>query len=143
MSEEIRAALQGATVAYVASADDRGQPHLAVSKLIRILDAEHVAFTAWFCPQTAENIAKNPKVAVSVWDAAHDHGYQLVGEVTNATVTADARRLARPRARIRPDPAGGAPPHDASARRDGAQVRHAQRQDHLKSHADMTATKRA
>ncbi len=88
MSEEIRAALQGAAVAYVASADDRGQPHLAVSKLIRIPDAEHVAFTAWFCPQTAENVAKNPKVAVSVWDAAHDHGYQLVGEVTNATVTA-------------------------------------------------------
>ncbi|MGO8702488.1 MAG: pyridoxamine 5'-phosphate oxidase family protein [Candidatus Brocadiia bacterium] len=88
ISEEIRAALKGAAVAYVASADDRGQPHLAVSKLIRILDAEHVAFTAWFCPQTAENVAKNPKVAVSVWDAAHDHGYQLVGEVTNATVTA-------------------------------------------------------
>ena len=88
MSEQVRAALRGAKVAYVASADDRGQPHLAVSKLIRILDAEHVAFTAWFCPQTAENVAKNPKVAVSVWDAAHDHGYQLVGEVTNATVTA-------------------------------------------------------
>jgi len=88
MSEEIRAALRGAAVAYVASADDRGQPHLAVSKLIRMLDADHVSFTAWFCPQTAENVAKNPKVAVSVWDAAHDHGYQLVGEVTNATVTA-------------------------------------------------------
>jgi len=88
MSEEIRAALRGARVAYVASADDRGQPHLAVSKLIRILDAEHVSFTGWFCPQTAENVAKNPKVAVSVWDATHDHGYQLVGEVTNATVTA-------------------------------------------------------
>jgi predicted pyridoxine 5'-phosphate oxidase superfamily flavin-nucleotide-binding protein len=88
MSEEIRAALGGAAVAYVASADDRGQPHLAVSKLIRILDAEHVTFTAWFCPQTAENVATNPKVAVSVWGATHDHGYQLVGEVTNATVTA-------------------------------------------------------
>ena len=88
ISEEVRAALRGAAVAYVASADDHGQPHLAVSKLIRILDAEHVAFTAWFCPQTADNVAKNPKVAVSVWDATHDHGYQLVGEVTNATVTA-------------------------------------------------------
>jgi predicted pyridoxine 5'-phosphate oxidase superfamily flavin-nucleotide-binding protein len=88
MSEEMQAALRGAAVAYVASADDRGQPHLAVSKLIRILDAEHVTFTAWFCPQTAENVAKNPKVAVSVWDATHDHGYQLAGDVTNATVTA-------------------------------------------------------
>jgi len=88
MSEGIQEALRGAAVAYVASADDRGQPHLAVSKLIRILDAEHVAFTAWFCPQTAENVAKNPKVAVSVWDATHDHGFQLIGEVTNATVTA-------------------------------------------------------
>jgi len=88
MSEEVRAAVEVARVAYIASADDRGQPHLAVSKLIRVVDGEHVAFTAWFCPQTAENVAKNPKVAVSVWDAAHDHGYQLVGEVTNATVTA-------------------------------------------------------
>jgi predicted pyridoxine 5'-phosphate oxidase superfamily flavin-nucleotide-binding protein len=88
MSEGMQEALRGAAVAYVASADERGQPHLAVSKLIRILDAEHVAFTAWFCPQTAENVAKNPKVAVSVWDATHDHGYQLIGEVTNATVTA-------------------------------------------------------
>jgi predicted pyridoxine 5'-phosphate oxidase superfamily flavin-nucleotide-binding protein len=90
MPDEVRAALKDAKVAYVASADERGQPHLAVSKLIRILDAEHVAFTAWFCPQTAENVAKNPKVAVSIWDATHDHGYQLVGEVTNATVTATA-----------------------------------------------------
>jgi predicted pyridoxine 5'-phosphate oxidase superfamily flavin-nucleotide-binding protein len=88
MSDEIRAALRGATVAYVASADERGQPHLAVSKLIRVLDAEHVTFTAWFCPQTVENVAKNPKVAVSVWDAAHDRGYQLAGEVTSSTVTA-------------------------------------------------------
>jgi hypothetical protein len=88
ISEGIQEALRSAAVAYVASADDRCQPHLAVSKLIRILDAEHVAFTAWFCPQTAENVAKNPKVAISVWDAAHDHGFQLIGEVTNATVTA-------------------------------------------------------
>ena len=104
MSEEIRAALGGAAVAYLASADDRGQPHLAVSKLIRVLDAEHVTFTAWFCPQTAENVAKNPKVAVSVWDAAHDRGYQLAGEVTNATVTATLDGWAGPEREYGPIP---------------------------------------
>src|SRR5208337_4707541 len=84
----VREAIRNAKVAYVASADSQGLPHLAVSKLIRVPDAEHVTFTGWFCPQTTENIAKNPKLAVSAWDAAHDHGYQLVGEVTKSTVTA-------------------------------------------------------
>jgi len=88
MPDAVREAIRNSKVAYVASADSQGLPHLAMSKLIRVLDAEHVTFTGWFCPRTTENIAKNPKLAVSVWDAAHDHGYQLVGEVTNSTVTA-------------------------------------------------------
>jgi pyridoxine/pyridoxamine 5'-phosphate oxidase len=88
MSDAVSEAIRNAKVAYVASADSQGLPHLAVSKLIRVLDAEHVTFTGWFCPQTAENIAKNPKIAVSVWDQTRDHGYQIAGEVTKSTVTA-------------------------------------------------------
>ena len=137
MSEEIRTALQGAAVAYVASADDRGQPHLAVSKLVRILDAEHVAFTAWFCPQTAENVAKNPKVAVSVWDATHDHGYQLVGEVTNATVTATLDGWPGPEREYGPI---SQEERRLTIRVDAVmelQVRHAHRQSPLTNQTDM------
>jgi pyridoxine/pyridoxamine 5'-phosphate oxidase len=88
MSDAVAEMIRNAKVAYVASADGQGRPHLAVSKLIRVLDAEHVTFTGWFCPQTTENIAKNPNVAVSIWDESRDHGFQLVGEVTKSTVTA-------------------------------------------------------
>ena len=107
MPDAVRAAIRDAKSPTL-PAPTAGLPHLAVSKLIRVLDAEHVTFTGWFCPQTAENIAKNPKIAVSVWDATHDHGYQLVGEVTKATVTA-VLDGGTARARIRSDPAGGTP----------------------------------
>lgn len=88
MPQGVRDLIARSSVAYVASADEQGRPHLAVSKLIRVLDSERVTFTAWFCPQTTENVAQNRRVAVAVWRPEEDRGYQLVGEVVGSAVTA-------------------------------------------------------
>ncbi len=88
LPEAVKAAVRAARVAYIASASGVGQPHVAVSKAIELVDAQHVAFRGWFCPQTDDNVASNKRIAVAIWDPAAEHGYQLVGEVTGQTVTA-------------------------------------------------------
>lgn len=88
MSEKVKTVIAKSVVAYVASADEEGRPHLAVSRLIRVLDDQHVAFTAWFCPRTAENVSRNPAVSVAVWDSVADHGYQIVGRVSDSSIVA-------------------------------------------------------
>jgi hypothetical protein len=88
MTEAVQSAVRDAEVAYIASADDQGEPHLAVSRQVRVVDAEHVAFTGWFCPKSVANIADNPRVSLAVWDAGRDHGYQLLGEVTASDIAA-------------------------------------------------------
>jgi hypothetical protein len=35
----------------------------------------------WFCPATLANLGASRRVAIVVWDAETDEGYQLIGEV--------------------------------------------------------------
>lgn len=101
MSRDVQLAIRASRVAYVASVGASGIPHLAVSRLIRVLDDRHVTFTGWFCPQTVENVKSNKAVAIAVWDPAGDHGFQLIGAVEDSVVAAvmngfsgDARHFA-------------------------------------------------
>lgn len=65
----------------VATVNDQGTPHLATAERLTLEDRDRVAVTAWFCPQTAENVETNPAISVAVWDSDRDLGYQLIGEV--------------------------------------------------------------
>lgn len=65
----------------VATVNAQGTPHLATAERITLEDRDRVAVTAWFCPQTAENVQANPAISVAVWDSDRDLGFQLVGEV--------------------------------------------------------------
>ena len=66
---------------FVATVNEQGTPHLATAERITLEDRDRVAVTAWFCPQTAENVQSNPAVSVAVWDSDRDLGFQLVGKV--------------------------------------------------------------
>jgi uncharacterized protein len=65
----------------VTTASAEGVPHLAAAGRITARSEGHVAVTEWFCPGTMRNLEENSHVALVVWDASHDAGYQLLGEV--------------------------------------------------------------
>jgi len=84
LTEEIRRFIEEVPLAFVASADDSGQPHLATGSGIKALDAEHLAFENWFCQTTLRNVAGNPLVAVVVMAPESGNGYQFTGQVAHA-----------------------------------------------------------
>lgn len=88
MSREVQDVVRKAPQAYVATADARGVPHVAVSRRLRVLDADRIAFLDWFCPRTVANVRDNGSVSVVVWDPERNHGHQLLGEVVGSEVTA-------------------------------------------------------
>ncbi len=66
---------------FVATADARGIPHMTAAGKISQDSEGHVLVAAWFCPGTLVNLKTNKQISLVVWDAADDHGFQLVGEV--------------------------------------------------------------
>lgn len=84
ISETVRQFMEKAGLAYVASADEAGFPHLAAGRDLQVPDSRHVAFEAWFCHVTLHNVAHNPRVAIAVTDPATGDGYQLLGVVEQA-----------------------------------------------------------
>lgn len=66
---------------FVATADANGLPHVAAASELRLESDGRVAAAAWFCPATVSNLQYNRRVALVVWDATEDTGYQLVGKV--------------------------------------------------------------
>jgi predicted pyridoxine 5'-phosphate oxidase superfamily flavin-nucleotide-binding protein len=81
ITENIKAFAEGIRVAFVASSDKSGMPHLAAFTGLTVADSRHIVFSEWFCPKTIENLAGNPTVAVAVLDSATGKGYQFVGIV--------------------------------------------------------------
>jgi hypothetical protein len=66
---------------FVATADAKGSPHIAAAGSISPASKGRVAVDAWFCPGTVANLEQNHHIALVVWDAIGDEGYQLLGEV--------------------------------------------------------------
>jgi predicted pyridoxine 5'-phosphate oxidase superfamily flavin-nucleotide-binding protein len=88
LTDEIKRFIEAIPVAFVASADEEGQPHLAAGKDIKALDAEHLAFAEWFCLTTLRNVSRNPQVSVTVVDPETGNGYQFSGRVTQTSEAA-------------------------------------------------------
>ena len=65
----------------VATVNEQGSPHLATAERIALEADDLVAVTAWFCPETANNVQTNPNISIAIWDSERDIGFQLVGEV--------------------------------------------------------------
>ncbi|SNB45216.1 pyridoxamine 5'-phosphate oxidase family protein [Geobacter sp. DSM 9736] len=81
ISDEIRKYIENARVAFVASTDEAGAPHLAAGVDLKVQDERTLLFENWFCTTTLRNVALNPRVAVAVTDPDGGRGYQLTGVV--------------------------------------------------------------
>jgi predicted pyridoxine 5'-phosphate oxidase superfamily flavin-nucleotide-binding protein len=81
ITENIKSFIEKIDLAYVASSDGSGRPHLAAVRGLTIPDPQHIVFSEWFCPKTIENISGNPEVAISVMDPETGKGYQFLGMV--------------------------------------------------------------
>jgi uncharacterized protein len=65
---------------FVITANAEGYPHAAPAARLRVIpDNGEVEVDAWFCPGTLGNLEGNRRVALVVWDAKLDQGYQLLG----------------------------------------------------------------
>jgi hypothetical protein len=74
---------------FVATADPKGLPHIAIAGRITLIsDDGRVAVEAWFCPGTVDNLLRNQKTALVIWDPSVDNGYQLLGETEKVEDTA-------------------------------------------------------
>lgn len=85
LTEKITVFVEGIQLAFVASTDREGRPHLAAGKDLKVLDTEHLVFENWFCSTTLRNVAHNPRVAVVVTEPATGNGFQFLGKVTRTT----------------------------------------------------------
>jgi len=67
--------------AFLATADGKGAPHIAVAGTLSVDTDGSVNLEDWFCPGTVKNLDINRRAAVVVWDGAADEGYQIGGLV--------------------------------------------------------------
>ncbi len=66
---------------FLASVNGDGIPHIAASKGLSLDSKNNVVLTEWFCPGTMENLmGENNHLAIAIWDAKKDKGYQLIGK---------------------------------------------------------------
>ncbi|UFS69526.1 pyridoxamine 5'-phosphate oxidase family protein [Geomonas sp. RF6] len=94
ITEKVKSFIQKHDYALVASADERGVPHLAAGRDLMVPDPEHIVFRAWFCNVTLHNLEKNAQVTLAVVDPVSGEGFQLAGRMEGVTATAFADGLA-------------------------------------------------
>ena len=72
----------------IATADQKGSPHMASSGRMELQRDGRLSLSEWFCPGTLSNLQHNPRISVVVWDPESDFGYQLLGETEGIEETA-------------------------------------------------------
>ncbi len=81
ITDKIKEFVEGIDLAYVASSDLEGHPHLAAVRGLIAADSRHIVFSGWFCQKTISNVAGNPRIAIAVMDSSTGEGYQFIGMV--------------------------------------------------------------
>ena len=66
---------------FMATAGGDGLPHVTSSETMVVAGDGTVELTYWFCPLTMENLLRNARCSIVVWDEASDTGYQVLGKV--------------------------------------------------------------
>lgn len=85
ITDKMKRFIEEVNCAFVASADQRARPHLAAGRSLKVTDPNHLAFEAWFCHKTLENVAEVPRLAIAIIDSASGMGYQLTARVESTT----------------------------------------------------------
>lgn len=83
ITTEIRKFIEAVEVAWVASADTTGHPHLAAGRDLKVEGRDFLLFENWFCETTMRNVSRNPNVAVSV-TTPDMRGYQFIGTMNRS-----------------------------------------------------------
>ncbi|HBG27177.1 MAG: hypothetical protein A2Y10_07380 [Planctomycetes bacterium GWF2_41_51] len=66
---------------FVATADDKGTPHMAAAAKLTQTETDGIAVEEWFCPGTIANLNSNKQISIVVWSKEFDSGYQILGKV--------------------------------------------------------------
>jgi hypothetical protein len=80
IAEVLRLAKRAGHV-LIATADERGMPHITAAGQLESAGNSKVAVTEWFCPGTVANLQKNRSVSLVVWTKLLEKGYQLLGQL--------------------------------------------------------------
>ncbi|MDA8429462.1 MAG: pyridoxamine 5'-phosphate oxidase family protein [Geobacteraceae bacterium] len=88
ITESIRQLIENIPYVFVATADQTGQPHIAIGDHMRISGDSILVFENWFCPATLQNITCNSHVSVVAVKKNTGTGYQMIGTVIRSTATA-------------------------------------------------------
>jgi hypothetical protein len=83
LKETVRLA-QSAGFVMIATASERGFPHITAAGRLQLYDEDQadVAVTEWFCPGTVANLQKNEHISIVAWTKKLQTGYQLLGHLT-------------------------------------------------------------
>ena len=88
ITESIKSFAEGVGHAFVATADQAGNPHLAAGGGVSVSAPNRLLFEAWFCVTTLKNLQQNPKIAVAIADPVTGNGYQFLGRLESKKDTA-------------------------------------------------------
>ncbi|HNX17377.1 MAG TPA: pyridoxamine 5'-phosphate oxidase family protein [Methanoregula sp.] len=80
VTDEIKAALAGTKLVYLATASKNGMPNAVPIGAFKLLDDETMLISDQFFNKTLANLKENPKVAVSFW--GEKGGFQIKGTTT-------------------------------------------------------------
>lgn len=80
LDDDMRAVIESAHLAFVATVTKEGRPNLSPKGTIRALDAHRLFFLDIASPQTARNLATNPWMEVNVVDTTSRRGWRFLGE---------------------------------------------------------------
>ena len=72
---------------FIATADMQGVPHVTTAGQLTIKSPDILEMSFWFCPKTINNLQKNNKVSLIIWDAEMNSGYQLLGTAEDVLVS--------------------------------------------------------
>jgi hypothetical protein len=80
IAEVLRLAVRAGHV-LVATADERGMPHITAAGKLEPASNSKVAVTEWFCPGTVANLQKNKYVSIVAWTKLLEKGFQMLGRL--------------------------------------------------------------
>lgn len=80
LDEDMRAVVESAHLAFVATVTPDGRPNLSPKGTIRVLDAHRLAFLDIASPQTRKDLAASPWMEVNVVDQTSRRGYRFFGQ---------------------------------------------------------------
>ncbi len=79
LSEEAKKIISELRLAQVATASKGGKPNVSPKGSLRVVDDEHVAFSASHSPRTVANLRENPQLSAIFFDPATRKGCRVWG----------------------------------------------------------------